>query len=129
MLNLIDDSVQDEGFIDIPIFLKFSGWSVKKMILIMLSIALTNLKPTTIKYARIKDEMDRLAFIGDSSLNLSVILNMIFSGQTEFTEKELSSRRIETIKELNLRQHGESFQLFQISVCFEESESHSSLNS
>lgn len=109
MLNIIDNSVYEQGFIDIPVFLKYSGWSVKKMILVMLCIALTNLKPTTVKYARIKDEMDRLAFFGDSSLNLSVILNMLFSGQRGYTEKELSSRRIETIKEMNLRQHGESF--------------------
>ncbi len=56
-------------------------WTVKKMILVMLCIGLTNLKPTTVKYSLIKDEMDRLSFIGDSTINLAVIINMLFSGQ------------------------------------------------
>jgi hypothetical protein len=67
--------------------------------------------------------MDRLAFVGDSALNLAVILNMIFSGKNEYSEKELSIRRVEAIKEANLKNLGNKFKLFEISCSFEESES------
>ena len=55
----------------------------------MLMIALSDKEPTTMEFEKVKNEMGRLAFVGDSIINLCQVINMIFSGKNSFSEKDL----------------------------------------
>jgi hypothetical protein len=46
----------------------------------MLMIALSDKEPTTVEFEKVKNEMGRLAFVGDSIIILCQVVTMIFSG-------------------------------------------------
>ena len=52
----------------------------RKTFLTMLMIALSDKEPTTMEFEKVKNEMGRLAFVGDSIIILCQVFTMIFSG-------------------------------------------------
>ena len=65
-------------------------------------IALTDSDSSIKEYKIIKDEMERLAFVGDSFINTAVIMNLYFRAQGGLNEKEYDSKKIPTIKSSNI---------------------------
>lgn len=47
-------------------------------LIVMLTIALTETEISSPNFKLIKDEMERLAFVGDSFINTAVIMNLFF---------------------------------------------------
>jgi hypothetical protein len=56
-------------------------------------------KPTSGVYEMVKFEMERLAFVGDSSLNLCVVLDHVLSRGSIGLEKELSKEKTSLLKD------------------------------
>jgi dsRNA-specific ribonuclease len=67
-----------------------------------LIIALTENETSILEYKLVKEEMERLAFVGDSMINTAVIINLYFKCQGGLNEKEFDKRKIATIKSTNL---------------------------
>jgi dsRNA-specific ribonuclease len=65
-------------------------------------IALTDSDSSIKEYKIIKDEMERLAFVGDSFINTAVIMNLYFRTHGLLNEKEYDSKKIPTIKSSNI---------------------------
>ena len=65
-------------------------------------IALTDSDSSIKEYKIIKDEMERLAFVGDSFINTAVIMNLYFRSQGGLNEKDYDSIKIPTIKSSNI---------------------------
>jgi dsRNA-specific ribonuclease len=63
---------------------------------------MTENETSNIEYRLIKEEMERLAFVGDSIINTAVIINLYFKNQGGLNEKEFDKRKIATIKSSNL---------------------------
>ncbi len=63
---------------------------------------MTENETSNIEYRLIKEEMERLAFVGDSIINTAVIINLYFKNQGWLNEKEFDKRKIVTIKSSNL---------------------------
>ena len=63
----------------------------RKTFLAMLMIALSDKEPSTIEFEKVKNEMGRLAFVGDSVIILCQVITMIFSGKKSFSEKDLDT--------------------------------------
>jgi hypothetical protein len=63
----------------------------RKTFLTMLMIALSDKEPTTMEFEKVKNEMGRLAFVGDSVIILCQVITMIFSGNKSFSEKDLDA--------------------------------------
>jgi dsRNA-specific ribonuclease len=63
---------------------------------------MTENETSNIEYRLIKEEMERLAFVGDSIINTAVIINLYFKYQGGLNEKEFDKRKIATIKSSNL---------------------------
>ena len=63
----------------------------RKTFLTMLMIALSDKEPSTIEFEKVKNEMGRLAFVGDSVIILCQVITMIFSGKKSFSEKDLDA--------------------------------------
>ena len=64
----------------------------------MLMIALSDKEPTTVEFEKVKNEMGRLALVGDSIIILCQAMNMIFSGKKSFSEKDLDAVKNQTVK-------------------------------
>jgi dsRNA-specific ribonuclease len=64
----------------------------------MLMIALSDKEPTTMEFDKVKNEMGRLAFVGDSIIILCQVISMIFSGTKCFSEKDLDAVKNKTVK-------------------------------
>ena len=64
----------------------------------MLMITLSDKEPTTIEFEKVKHEMGRLAFVGDSVIILSQVISMIYSGNKIFSEKDLDHLKNKTVK-------------------------------
>ncbi len=71
----------------------------------VLIIALTENETSNMEFRLNKEEMERLAFVGDSMINTAVIINLYFKCQGGLNEKEFDKRKIATIKSSNLDQH------------------------
>jgi dsRNA-specific ribonuclease len=76
-----------------------------------LIIALTENETSILEYKLVKEEMERLAFVGDSMINTAVIINLYFKCQGGLNEKEFDKRKIATIKSTNLEQFAEDYGL------------------
>ena len=50
----------------------------RKCLLIMLIVVLTESEPSNIDYIKVKEEMERIEFFGDSVINTAVITNLYF---------------------------------------------------
>lgn len=74
----------------------------------MLIIALSDKEPTTMEFEKVKNEMGRLAFVGDSIIILCQVMTMIFSGKKSFTEKDLDNVKNKTVKNENLLSRAQS---------------------
>jgi dsRNA-specific ribonuclease len=74
----------------------------------MLMIALSDKEPTTMEFEKVKNEMGRLAFVGDSIIILCQVMTMIFSGKKSFTEKDLDNVKNKTVKNENLLSRAQS---------------------
>ena len=60
----------------------------------MLLIALSDKEPPeTIEFEKVKNEMGRLSFVGESIINLCLVMTMILSG-----EKSLIKNNLDVIK-------------------------------
>ena len=59
----------------------------------MLMIALSDKEPTTMEFEKVKNEMGRLSFVGESIINLCLVMTMILSG-----EKSLIKNNLDVIK-------------------------------
>jgi hypothetical protein len=70
----------------------------------MLMIALSDKEPTTLEFEKVKNEMGRLALVGDSFIILCQTMNMIFSGKKSFSEKDLDAVKNQTVKTEKLSQ-------------------------
>ena len=70
--------------------------------IVMLSIGLGYQKPSTANYYEVKLEMERLAFIGDSAINLSVAIYQILGGNKGKNEQELSQEKAMMINQKNI---------------------------
>lgn len=55
----------------------------RKCLLQLLLIALSDKDPVPLDYDIIKNEVARLSFVGDQTINLACVMNMIFSGAGE----------------------------------------------
>jgi len=71
-------------------------------------IALSDKEPTTMEFEKVKNEMGRLAFVGDSIIILCQVMTMIFSGKKSFTEKDLDNVKNKTVKNENLLSRAQS---------------------
>jgi hypothetical protein len=80
----------------------------RKTFLTMLMIALSDKEPTTKEFEKVKNEMGRLAFVGDSIIILCQVMTMIFSGKKSFTEKDLDNVKNKTVKNENLLSRAQS---------------------
>jgi dsRNA-specific ribonuclease len=80
----------------------------RKTFLTMLMIALSDKEPTTKEFEKVKNEMGRLAFVGDSIIILCQVINMIFNGKKSFTEKDLDAVKNKTVKTEKLKQRAEA---------------------
>ena len=65
-------------------------------------IALTDSDSSIKEFKIIKDEMEWLAFVGDSFINTAVIMNLYFRTQGGLNEKEYDSKKIPRIKSSNI---------------------------
>ena len=77
----------------------------------VLIIALTENETSNMEYRLNKEEMERLAFVGDSMINTAVIINLYFKFMGGLNEKEFDKRKIATIKSSNLDQHAMEYGL------------------
>jgi dsRNA-specific ribonuclease len=77
----------------------------------VLIIAMTEHETSNLKYRLNKEEMERLAFVGDSMINTAVIINLYLKFQGGLNEKEFDKRKIATIKSSNLEQHAKDYGL------------------
>ena len=75
----------------------------RKTFLAMLMIALSDKEPSTIEFEKVKNEMGRLAFVGDSVIILCQVISMIFSGRKSFNEKDLDIVKNKTVKTENIK--------------------------
>jgi hypothetical protein len=57
----------------------------------MLMIVLSDKEPTTMEFEKIKNEMGRLALVGDSIIILCQVITLIFSGKKSFSERDLDT--------------------------------------
>lgn len=73
----------------------------------MLVIALTDCETSNLEFRLIKDEMERLAFVGDSVINTAVIMNLYLKSQGGLNEKEFDKKKIAMIKSTNLALHAD----------------------
>ena len=55
----------------------------------MLMIVLSDKEPTTMEFEKVKNEMGRLALVGDSIIILCQVITLIFSGKKSFSERDL----------------------------------------
>ena len=69
----------------------------------MLMIALSDKEPTTMELEKVKNEMGRLAFVGDSIIILCQVMTMIFSGKKSFSDKDLDAVKNQTVKNEKLK--------------------------
>jgi dsRNA-specific ribonuclease len=53
----------------------------------MLIIVFTESEPSNIVYSKLKEEMERLEFFGDSVINTAVIMNLYLKYQGSLSEK------------------------------------------
>ena len=60
------------------------------------------------EFEKVKNEMGRLAFVGDSIIILCQVMTMIFSGTKSFTEKDLDAVKNKTVKTERLKQRAEA---------------------
>jgi hypothetical protein len=60
----------------------------------MLMIALSDKELTTIEFEKVRYDMGRLAFVGDSVIILCQVMTMIFNGKKSFSEKDLDALKI-----------------------------------
>lgn len=60
------------------------------------------------EFEKVKNEMGRLAFVGDSIIILCQVMTMIFSGKKSFTEKDLDNVKNKTVKNENLLSRAQS---------------------
>ena len=67
-------------------------------------IALSDKEPTTMEFEKVKNEMGRLAFVGDSIIILCQVITMIFSGKKTFSEKDLDAVKNMTVKTEKLKE-------------------------
>lgn len=77
-------------------------------------IALTDCETSNLDYRPIKDEMERLAFVGDSMINTAVIMNLYLKSQGGLTEKQFDKDKISLIKSANLERHADQFGLLSL---------------
>jgi hypothetical protein len=63
----------------------------RKTFLTMLMIALSDKEPTTIEFKKVRYDMGRLAFVGDSVIVLCQVITMIFNEKKSFSEKDLDA--------------------------------------
>jgi dsRNA-specific ribonuclease len=70
----------------------------------MLMIALSDKEPETMEFKKVKNEMGRLAFVGDSIIILCKVMTNIFSGKNSFSEKDLADFKNQTLKSEILKQ-------------------------
>jgi hypothetical protein len=75
----------------------------RKAFLTMLMIALSDKEPSTMEFEKVKEEMGRLALVGDEIIKLCQVITMIFSGKKSFREKDLDDVKNKTIKTQNLK--------------------------
>jgi hypothetical protein len=61
----------------------------REKFLTMLIIALSDKEPINIEFEKVKNEMGRLAFVGDSIIHLCQVMTMIFSGKKSLSENDL----------------------------------------
>jgi hypothetical protein len=61
----------------------------RKTFLTMLMIALSDKEPTTIEFKKVRYDMGRLAFVGDSVIILCQVMTMIFYGKKSFSVLQL----------------------------------------
>jgi dsRNA-specific ribonuclease len=82
----------------------------------MLMIALSDEKPTTMEFEKVKNEMDRLAFVGDSIIILCQVISMIFSGKKSFSEKDLDAVKNKTLMSEKLKENAKKLGLFNLLI-------------
>ena len=69
----------------------------------MLLIALSDKEPPVGEWFKLKQEMSRLAFVGDSAIILAQILNMVIDPNNQnLNEKDLDSIKNKSINLANL---------------------------
>jgi len=66
----------------------------RKCLLIMLIIVFTESEPSNIVYCKLKEEMERLEFFGNSVINTAVIMNLYLKYQASLSEKEFDEKKI-----------------------------------
>ena len=68
------------------------------------------------EFEKVKNEMGRLAFVGDSIIILCQVMTMIFSGKKSFSEKDLDFVKNQTVNthKLKLRAENIGIDLFKI---------------
>ena len=77
----------------------------------MLIIALSDKEPTTIEFDKVKQEMARLAFVGDSVIIFAQVMTMLFSGRKDLGEGDLDASKNLSIKIENIKMRAESIGL------------------
>ena len=77
----------------------------------MLIIVFTESEPSNIIYNKLKEEMERLEFFGDSVINTAVIMNLYLKYQASLNEKEFDEKKIKLIKSNSLISKTEKFGL------------------
>ena len=55
------------------------------------------------EFEKVKNEMGRLEFVGDSIINLCQVMTMIFSGKKSFSEKDLDGYKNQIINTHRLK--------------------------
>lgn len=77
----------------------------RKTFLTMLIIALSEKEPTIIEFEKIKMEMGRLAFVGDSAIIQSQVMTFLMDqDNTEFSEKNLDNWKNKAVKNIKLKE-------------------------
>ena len=59
------------------------------------------------EFEKVKNEMGRLAFVGDSIIILCQVMTMIFSGKKSFSEKDLDAVKNQTVNTHNIKLRAE----------------------
>ena len=88
----------------------------RKTFLTMLMIALSDKEPSTIEFEKVKNEMGRLAFVGDSVIILCQVITMIFEGNKSFSEKDLDTVKNLTVKTENLKKRAKEVGLDHLRI-------------
>ena len=74
----------------------------RKCLLIMMMIVFTESEPSNFEFNRVKEEMERLEFFGDSVINTAIIMNLFLKFQASLNEKEFDEKKIKLIKSTSL---------------------------